>query len=132
MSYGELPSDLDKITETMGPPPPWYDSLQRLIPGSGYQFYGLGDREGEVEVNPREELEELKYNQEMDKDIPTEASRYTTVDPLSPMFRGSRAKYGYGEVARPGFGNFSTNQKFGFAIIALGVILATLRLTGRI
>jgi hypothetical protein len=48
-------------------------------------------------VNPIEVLEDLKLNQQMPGNIPLIANRYTTIDPLSPMFRAARPKYGYGE-----------------------------------
>jgi len=102
--FGELPSDIEDIDESLGPPPAWfrpesgiYSASQYYYPSSySSSFYGLGDRGEEIEVNPVEELEELKYKQELSKKIPSIAYRYTSIDPLSPMFRERRAKYGYG------------------------------------
>lgn len=103
--FGELPSDIDDIDISLGPPPAWfrpesgiYSASQYYYPSYSSSFYGLGDRGEEIEVNPVEELEELKYKQELSKKIPSIAYRYTSIDPLSPMFRERRAKYGYGEV----------------------------------
>jgi hypothetical protein len=59
----------------------------------------LGDREEETEVNPVEHLLDLKFGQEMSKDIPKEAGRYTGVDPISPLFRASKSKYGFGDFS---------------------------------
>ena len=100
--YGELPADLEDIDETMGPPPAWFRPEQGFYTPSQY-FYtpgysGLGDREEEIEANPIEELQELKYKQELNKKIPSIAYRYTSIDPLSPMFRERKAKYGFGEA----------------------------------
>ena len=114
--FGELPSDLRTQDDTMGPPPSWY-SLSTMIQdpamfspaylrpgfyqqvlGGGFGSYELGDREGEIEVNPVEELQDLKYAQEMSKRVPREARRYTTVDPMSPMFRNRKAKFGFGSL----------------------------------
>lgn len=103
--FAELPSDLDVQDETMGPPPSWFPARHyvssnldpSLFPWYSPAFYGLGDREQEVEVNPVEILQELKFKQEMPKKIPVIASRYTEIDPLSPMFRQYRPKYGYGD-----------------------------------
>jgi len=107
--YGELPLDLREQDElTMGPPPAWYtvalNAGNNGYPGypgyPGYMPYpiytmaGLGDRETEVEVNPVEHL--LKIQQEMPKNIPLVANRYTNIDPLSPMFRSDIPKYGFG------------------------------------
>lgn len=116
--YGELPSDLRTQDETLGPPPSWY-SLATMIadpltygpsylnPGLYQQTMGsfrnfgnyeqLGDREGEIEVNPVEHLLDLKFGQEMSKRIPREAGRYTGVDALSPLFRNRKSKFGFGE-----------------------------------
>jgi len=104
--YGELPSDLLDQDISLGPPPAWYRPEQGVYSASQYYytpsysagFYGLGDREEEIEANPIEELQELKYKQELNKKIPSIAYRYTSIDPLSPMFRARRAKYGYGEI----------------------------------
>jgi len=100
--FGELPSDLEEQSESMGPPPPWFklnwaaNAFQPYAGQYSTQFYGLGERTEEVEVNPLEELQDLKFNQEMDLHIPTIANRYTEIDPLSPLFRTHRAKYGFG------------------------------------
>lgn len=105
--FSELPSDLEDIDTTLGPPPAWFRpeiSLysQGSYPSYGYSYgsgyAGLGDREEEIEANPIEELQELKYKQELNKKIPSIAYRYTAIDPLSPMFRERRAKYGFGEI----------------------------------
>jgi len=120
--YGELPSDLDEQDTTLGPPPPWFHASSQINPMSqaywnypeiaypniGYPnmaypeagFYGYGDREKEIEVNPVEELQELKYKQELNKKIPKVAYRYTNISPISPMFRDKKAKYGYGQIEK--------------------------------
>jgi len=102
--FADLPSDLEEMGTTLGPPPSWFstfysspDVYTGQAPGYYSQgFYGLGDREEEIEVNPVEQLQELKYKQEMLKRIPKVAARYTTINPLSPMFRTNRPKFGYG------------------------------------
>jgi hypothetical protein len=104
--YGELPSDLDEIEESMGPPPAWFRPEQGITSPQQayyaqqaqqpYAFYGLGERESEMEVNPVEGLQNLKYEQEMNKKIPVEANRYTEINPLSPLFRDKKAKFGFG------------------------------------
>lgn len=103
--YGELPEDVEEQDTTLGPPPAWFQMQGPAIDPSIYtgdayspQFYGLGDREEEIEVNPIEELQNLKFKQEMNKKIPSQANRYTEVDPLSPMFREKKAKFGFGAV----------------------------------
>ena len=102
--FGDLPSDLEKIDISLGPPPAWFRPEHNIYSSQYYHppsypsgFYGLGDREEEIEANPIEELQELKYQQELNKKIPSIAYRYTSIDPLSPMFRERRAKYGFGE-----------------------------------
>ena len=123
--FGELPSDLTDIQESLGPPPAWFRPESGITTPEqasaayysypqAYGFRGLGDREVEVEANPVEELQELKFKQEMNKKIPVEANRYTTVNPLSPLFRDKKAKFGYGGL--PGLGEGST---MGGAILKL-------------
>jgi hypothetical protein len=56
----------------------------------------MGDQE-EAEVNPVDVVNDLRQNQEMPPAIPLIANRYTAIDPLSPMFRADRPKYGYGD-----------------------------------
>jgi len=127
MSFSELPSDLDDQLPAGVPPPFWFpitgvltttfdpsrlkwyspqfsggDPSASIISTSidpfwTSQFHGIGDRESEVEVNPIEILDELRLNQQMPKNIPLIANRYTNIDPLSPMFRENRPKYGYGD-----------------------------------
>lgn len=92
--FGELPGDLDTQDDTLGPPPPWFQMIKPFINLSGYKH--LGDREREAEVNPVEHLQELKFSQEMNKEIPTQASRYTGIDPISPFFRTETQKFGFG------------------------------------
>lgn len=99
--FAELPSDLEDMDDTLGPPPSWFSTFYSggsAAPSNPYTqgFLGLGDREGEIEVNPIEQLQELKYKQEMLKRIPKVARRYTNIDPVSPMFRTNKPKFGYG------------------------------------
>jgi len=124
MRFSELPSDLDDQLPAGAPPPYWFpvtgvittsfnprqlyspqfngvDPSMSTIstsidPFYTSQFYGLGDRE-EAEVNPVEIVTDLKLNQEMPSAIPLIANRYTDIQPLSPMFRENRPKYGYGD-----------------------------------
>jgi len=127
MRFAELPSDLDTQLEAGVPPPAWFPvtgvittsfnpELYRgsyspqfngvdpsygristsINPFLAGQFYGMGDQE-EAEVNPIEIVQDLKLNQQMPSAIPQIASRYTNINPLSPMFRADRPKYGYGE-----------------------------------
>jgi hypothetical protein len=121
-TYGELPSDLTEMEESLGPPPAWFRPESGITTpeqaSAAYYsypraYYGLGEREAEIEVNPVEELQDLKFKQEMNKKIPVEARRYTTINPLSPMFRDKKAKFGYG-----GLGNFngSGGSSFGFLV----------------
>lgn len=120
--YGELPSDLTEQDETLGPPPAWFHATPTGAAywgGSYPGFYGLGDREGEVEVDPVEELRELKFKQEMLKSIPKVAHRYTGIDPLSPMFRAKKAKYGFGEAKKPSLANLAIIAIIVFAISRL-------------
>lgn len=105
--FGELPSDLRDQDTTLGPPPAWFQTTNSGTSSYPYWafshgFYGLGDREGEVEVDPVETLRELKFQQELSKKIPKIAYRYTDIDPLSPMYRDRKAKYGFGEGAKSG------------------------------
>jgi hypothetical protein len=114
-TYGELPTDIEDMEESMGPPPAWFrpeigitTQAQALAYGAnpyyGYGYGGLGNlgREGgeEVEVNPIESLQEMKFKQELNKKIPRVANRYTDIQPLSPMFRDKKKKYGFGEVEK--------------------------------
>jgi len=66
-------------------------------------------------INPVKIIHHLKYNQEMPSNIPSVATRYTEVSPLSPMFRSDPPKYGFGEF------NISTTaiSLIGISIIAL-------------
>lgn len=125
--FGELPSDLNVQDESYNPPPPaWFRPESGITtpeqasaawysyPYAARGFFGLGDREGEIEVNPVEELRELKFKQEMNKKIPIEANRYTKIDPLSPLFRDKKAKFGYG-----GIGEDEDNISFGGAVMKL-------------
>ena len=109
--FGELPSDLDDQDLTLGPPPAWFRPESAFYSQGGYYgpgfeivgsspyYGGLGDREQEIEANPVEELEALKYKQALNKKIPSQAYRYTSINPISPMFRNRKAKYGFGEVS---------------------------------
>lgn len=123
LNFSELPGDLNVTDETLGPPPAWFRPEEKTkYWGLPYYFpflSGLGDKEAEVEVNPVEALENLKFKQEMPKKIPSAAFRYTNIDPLSPMFRSDRARYGYGE--------FTFDKKAGIltgiAVLALIVVL---------
>lgn len=110
--YGELPSDLNTQDDSLGPPPSWFRPESGVTTPEQaaaswysypYAYYArtgtlgrLGDREQEIEVNPMEELRALKFNQELNKKIPVQANRYTKIDPLSPLFRDEKAKFGYG------------------------------------
>ena len=76
---------------------PSYSMISTSIDPMHAYFNGMGDREAETEVNPIEVLEDLKLKQQMPNNIPLIANRYTVIDPLSPMFRANRPKYGYGE-----------------------------------
>ena len=131
--FGELPSDLTDIDESLGPPPAWFrpesgittpeqaSAAYYSYPGAYYSsggFSGLGDKEGEIEVNPVEEIKNLMFKQEMNKKIPVEARRYTSIDHLSPIFRSNRAKFGYGGLGSLGEGSSS----FGTAtFLAIGL-----------
>jgi len=127
MRLSELPSDLNDQLPSLGPVPAWFpvtgvlttsidpshlrwyssqfngsDPSASIVSTSidpfwASQFHGIGDRESEIEVNPIEILDELRLNQQMPKNIPLIANRYTNIDPLSPMFRENRPKYGYGD-----------------------------------
>lgn len=127
MKFAELPSDLNDQLESSGTVPWWFpvtgvitttmdptilnwysrqfngmDPSASLVttslsPNWSSQLRGLGDREEETEVNPIEVLQELRLKQEMNKAIPLIANRYTSIDPVSPMFRNHRPKYGYGD-----------------------------------
>lgn len=56
--FADLPSDLEEMDETLGPPPAWFSSFYSsgtsipygsLTPGHYSQgYYGLGDREEEI------------------------------------------------------------------------------------
>ena len=95
--FGELPSDLTEMQESLGPPPAWFRPESGITTpeqaSAAYYSYpyayaqgnlsGLGDREAEIETNPVEVLQDLKFKQEMNKKIPIEANRYTTINPLS-------------------------------------------------
>lgn len=98
ISYGELPTDKDVQDVTVGPAPAWYRPSGTMFPpGFPGGYYGsYGDREGEAEVNPVEVIQDLKFKQEMPRSIPPAAARYTDINPLSPLFRATGAKYGFG------------------------------------
>jgi hypothetical protein len=95
--YGELPTDLNLQDDTIGPPPAFFRS-------SGVFFYGLGNLEKNsitiptMKPNPARIINRLKYNQEMPIAIPRVATRYTEIEPLSPMFRADIPKYGFGDL----------------------------------
>jgi len=107
--FGELPSDLEDMDESLGPPPAWFRPEIGIVRpdqaywgsqqpyGYGYGYGGFG-REGgeEVEVNPVEELQNMKLKQELNKKIPLVANRYTDIEPLSPLFRDRKKKFGFG------------------------------------
>ena len=134
-SFGELPSDLNIQEESYNPPPPsWFRpesgiSTPEQAAAAWYSypyaynhsFSGLGDREAEIEVNPVEELRELKFQQEMNKKIPVQANRYTKIDPLSPLFRDKKAKYGYGE-----YGQEENSISMGGAVMQLTALGMTI------
>ena len=129
--FGELPSDLEEIEESLGPPPSWFRPQQGII--SQQQAYwrpqyvpygGLGEREGEIEVNPVEELHDLKFKQEMNRKIPKVANRYTDINPLSPLFRNKKAKYGYGGLGS--FGESSTKKKILFVVAIVCIVSSVL------
>ena len=117
---GELPSDLDLVTDSVGPPPAWFrpEEKQPKYWGLPYYFPFLGDREAEIEVNPIEKLEDIKFRQEMPKNIPAVAYRYTDIKPISPMFRPNRAKYGYGDTEAS-----SKLSIVGIAAIIIGLLV---------
>jgi hypothetical protein len=124
MRFSELPSDLNDQLPAGAAPPAWFPVTGVITtsynPSQFYspqfngadpsravvstsidpfyisQFYGMGDQE-ESEINPVEIVDELRLNQEMPPAIPLIANRYTKIDPLSPMFRADRPKYGYGD-----------------------------------
>jgi hypothetical protein len=105
--YGDLPTDKDVQDPTLGPPPSWFRTLDPVVDPYfldqamySPQFEGLGDRPEEIEVDPVEQLQELKFKQEMSKKIPMQALRYTDVEPLSPMFRRRKAKFGFGAAEK--------------------------------
>lgn len=130
--FGELPSDLEEIEESLGPPPAWFRPGQGIVTPqqvywSQYSTYGLGEREEEIEVDPVEKLHDLKFQQEMNKRIPKIAGRYTNIDPLSPLFRDKRAKFGYGGLR--GFGEFTTKNKI-LLVIAIVIIGGIIGLRG--
>jgi hypothetical protein len=110
VNYGELPVDKDVQDVSVGPAPAWYRPSGVMFPvgfPGGYRGYGnyenYGDREGEAEVNPVETIQDLKFKQEMPKTVPPAAARYTDIDPLSPLFRNTGAKYGFGDFGQAGF-----------------------------
>ena len=125
--YGELPSDLESMDETLGPPPAWFSTFySRGIGGNTFspQAYAsgtFGDREAEIEVNPVERLQELKYKQEMSKKIPAIASRYTDIQPLSPLFREHKAKYGSGLGTWNLIKGLNQNKWLKFGILTVGL-----------
>ena len=133
--FGELPSDLDQIEESLGPPPSWFRPEQGIVsPQQAYwqpqyvPYGGLGEREEEIEVNPVEQLRDLKFKQEMNRKIPKIASRSTNVDPMSPLFRDKKAKFGYGGLE--GLGEFTTKNKALLAIAIVAIIGVVIRLRG--
>lgn len=136
-SFSDLPSDLNDQLETGLPPPFWFPVtgvittainpaffhgadpttvINSMTPGRPINWASqFGDREEETEVDPIEILDSLKLNQEMLSTIPAVANRYTEIDPISPMFRANRPKYGYG-----GLGEFTSEDKKNLAkVIAL-------------
>lgn len=100
----DLPSDLRVQSETKGSPPAWFHERG---PYFFPQFYGFNG-------NPEQILHRLKYNQEMPKNIPPVARRYTKIDPLSPMFRADLPKYNFGDIS----GKFSI-----LGILAISVLV---------
>lgn len=125
MNFSELPSDLNDQIDTLGPPPSWFPVtgvITTSIDPSSLRWYSsqfnggdpsasivrtslspyLYSHYGDAEevVNPQEILAELRDNQEMPSNIPLIANRYTEIDPLSPMFRAHRPKYGYGGLGQ--------------------------------
>lgn len=119
MRFSELPSDLRTQDDSMPDPPSWYlesrvaPSFYNLFPFLRTQTGFLGEREEDLET---QELNDLKYkNLEMNKNIPSIASRYTTIEPTSPMFKADRAEFGYGN-----YGDFKTT------LVSLSAISAAL------
>ena len=105
MRFSDLPTeDWLHMEETLGPPPSWLQmSTTSATPGGYMQhnYSGLGEREEEAfEVDPVEKIQEMKFKQEMSKRIPIQAARYTEVNPLSPMFRARKAKFGFGAAIK--------------------------------
>lgn len=99
--YGELPSDLRVQYLTKGAPPPWF---RPLGPYFFREFYGLGETSMKNKIlkkTPLQIIRDLINNQEMPKNIPSVAKRYTRIDPLSPMFRTNLPKYGFGDIGMP-------------------------------
>jgi hypothetical protein len=104
MRFSELPEDLTTQEETVGPPPSWLQIPATAVSPVSYlqqSYSGLGEREEEeFEVDPIGKLRDLKFKQEMAKAIPIQASRYTEVSPLSPMFRARKPKFGFGAALK--------------------------------
>lgn len=126
--YGELPSDLEDTEESLGPPPAWFrpehgiTSPEQAMMQQPYYLYGLGERQSEIEVNPVEGLQDLKYKQEMNKKIPVEANRYTDINPLSPLFRDKKAKFGYGGLGALNNGGLGALGNFGDGSLATNIV----------
>lgn len=90
---GELPEDLNKQLQDLGPPPPWWDTSRSSQPSESttvlidiFPFLASADK---FEMN---KLNYLKNEYAVSPRV----RRYTKVFPLSPFFRSDRAKFGYG------------------------------------
>lgn len=95
---GELPQDIYKQDETLGPPPRWFNRKLWRWPGmmsTSYPFHffsGLGGSDL---------VKKLTSNPELPRGVPAVAARYTSIDPVSPLFRKDLSKYGFGGTSMP-------------------------------
>lgn len=140
--YGDLPSDVTRQDETLGPPPPWWGYSRTLsVDPTQLWYYPQGTSAffGDHDFDPVQKMRLLKRKQEWDKRIPKVVDRYTTINPMSPLFRNKKKHYGYGNLEEVEckslitslLGGLTTgylNEKFGYSInpllaISLGATL---------
>lgn len=83
MRYGELPDDLDYQTQSLGPPPIWF----KTISAYPVRWWGMLQAEQREKMNRQSDL--------------YAASKYTTIDPASPLYGRKQHRYGYGDYLQP-------------------------------
>ncbi len=106
--FGELPSDLRKQDHSVGPPPAWWSPYGVRIPpvyptqNTYPSFNGLHGYElngNAIEAKRAEKYFSLfEKTLKINKNIPKVAAKYTSIAPMSPLFRNDISKSGFGDL----------------------------------